>query len=216
MRQLFIIITAFLGLGLCASATPTFVLDATTLYGLPGDTVGIGFTLTSTPDFDNINGQVPFLVITNAEFVLDVEQFPVGVFTPFITLPQNFVVIGPNAFTGEVNPLAQHFDLVLMLGVGSYEINSFQSIGDSASGQIILTYDVYRFSPNDPTFDPTTDTLYVGQQVFANLTVVVGTEPVPEPSSAMLVITGLGFGIAAWRRKRRGPTGYFAFGRRAS
>ena len=70
-------------------------------------------------------------------------------------------------------------------GIGSYHINDFQIAGDQTVGTIVLHYDLYRASPNDPAFDPTIDTLAVGQTVSAPSSVTVTA--VPEPGTGTLV-----------------------------
>lgn len=182
------------------SPAATLSLDASTLYGLPGQTVGFGFAITSTPDAIYDRGNIPYLVITSADLQTDLGSYPVGVFTPF--LATSFTVIGPDAGGGEVNPFSQHFDDSLMTGIGSYAINAFQAIGDMAQGNIVLTYDEYSVSPNDPGFDPTLDTLLNGQLLTAPVTVIVGTAPasVPEPAAPLLIGIGLAAGIPGRRR----------------
>jgi hypothetical protein len=200
MRNYLLSTIGILLLGVSANAA-TFTLDTTTLYGLPGDTVGWGFTITSTPDTTYDNGNTPYLVITGADFVLDPGSYPVGVFTPFII--QSFQPVGYPAGNGEVNPWTQTFDEAQMTGIGSYEINDFQSIGDTATGKIELTFDEYSVSPNSPLFDPDLDGVAYGQTISAMTTVIVGPAPVtvPEPAPALAIGGGLLLAIAARRRR---------------
>jgi len=159
-------------------------------------TVGWDFTWTSTPILDGPNLITPWLLVSNADFVLDSGVNPVGVFTPFITLPSNYTVVGPDAGNGEVNPWSQPFDTTLQTGIASYSINPFQSFGDLATGNIVLTYDEYRVSPNDPSFNPITDTIATGLTVRARTSVLVANpsggigDTAPEPRPGGLLIAG--------------------------
>jgi hypothetical protein len=160
------------------AAAATLTLDNPNLLGQPGDIVGWGFTLSNSPDW---------IVISNAVFDLNLGSNSIGVFTPFIT--NNFVVIGPDDGNGELDPWMQSFDDNLQTGIGSYAINSFQSPGDSAVGNIVLTYDEFSVSPNDPSFDPTIDTVANGLTVSAPASVSVPPQAsVPEPGSLLLAL----------------------------
>src|SRR3954467_9392729 len=139
IRQYCVISVLALVVAVSAPAA-SLTLDNPNLVGQPGAVVGWGFTLSNSPDW---------IIISNADFVLDFASNPVGVFTPIIT--SNFVVIGPSTGNGETTPWTQSFDNNLQTGVGSYTINSFQSSGDFATGQIVLTYDEFSVSPNDPS-----------------------------------------------------------------
>jgi hypothetical protein len=100
---------------------------------------------------------------------------PVGVFTPWITLA--FQPVGPDTGNGELNPWSENFDAFLLTGIGSYAIDDFQIPGSSASGEVVLTYDLFRVSPNDPSFNPITDTIANGLTVSAEASVLVTPEP---------------------------------------
>src|SRR5689334_20410398 len=114
-------------LAFSAFAAPILTLAPTdgALSGLPGDTVGWGFTLS------NDDG---FLVVTDAQYDALVS---VGVFTPFITLPANFEVVD------SITPFTQPFNIALQQGIGSYSINNFEIPGTASAGNIILTYDLF-------------------------------------------------------------------------
>jgi len=192
VRSIFCI-AALLAAGGLHAATLTVVPSA--LFGAPGDTVGWGFTITS-PTIPNGNGTItPWVLVSNADFIPDPGQFPVGVFMPFITLPQNFQVIGPDTGNGEADPWSQPFDNLAQTGFGAYAINSFQSPGDEVTGELVLMFDMFRRSPNDPAFDPVTDTIAVGETATANVSVTVtgGVTEAPEPA----VIWSCGAGLCA-------------------
>jgi hypothetical protein len=190
------------------SSVPSFaglVLPQPVLSGQPGGEVGWGFTITSTPVDTGDSSITPWLVITGATFSLDAGVNPVGVFTPFI---QNvFQPVGPDTGNGEVNPWSQAFlDGATQTGIGSYLINDFQSPGDFATGQIVLTYDEFTVSPNDPDFDPTLDTLATGLTMSANAEVDVtgDVSAVPEPGSAWLIMAAMAVCLG-WRFRRALP-----------
>ncbi len=192
MRKIPLIIAALFMTNGAVAATLT--LDSNTLYGMPGDLVGFGGTITATPDAYDTS--TPWIVIDGADFVLDMGTYPVGVFTPIIT--NNFVVVGPNTGNGEVNPYTQHFDATLGTGIGSYEINSFQSVGDQANGTLVISYSEFSVSPNDSSFDPDNDSLADGAvlTLTAPVSVIVGeagpaSNAVPEGSTFVLSALGL-------------------------
>jgi hypothetical protein len=176
----------------------TLTLDNPALSGQVDATVGWGFTIESTPVMDGGNLITPWLLITHADFVPDVGLDPVGVFTAFITqLPNSNNVVGPDDGNGEVNPWSQSFDNMLMTGIGSYVINDFQSPGDEVTGEIVLTFDLYRLSPDDLLFDSTVDTIAVDQTLSAVASVTVDA-PAPEPGTIWLLAAG--GAVVAWKR----------------
>jgi hypothetical protein len=162
------------------------------LFGAPGDTVGWSFTITSPAIQDGTHTITPWLLVSNADFIPTPGQFPVGVFMPFITLPQNFQVIGPDTRNGEVNPWSQAFDNLAQTGFGSYTINSFQSPGDAVTGELVLMFDEFRLSPDDPKFNPVVDTIAVGQTATADVSVTVTAGAAEAPEPAVTWSCGLG------------------------
>jgi MYXO-CTERM domain-containing protein len=201
MRRLWLALLLLL-LALPAFGSSILVLpNGGAIQGLPGQTVGWSFTLYSLPEMVNSQLLLPWMLVTNVDFVPDPAELPVGIFDPYMTaLPNLSVVIGADTGNGEVNPWAQTFDAALMTGVGGYTINSFQSPGDHVSGQIRVLVDVFLRSPNDPLFNPVTDTLAVGRSVSALASVSV--VPSPEPASVGLGALGL-LALAAARTGRR-------------
>lgn len=203
MRHTYSLLFAAL-LALTPARATTFTLDGGgALWGAPDATVGWGFTLTSTIIDDN-GSYVPWLLVNSVDFVPNPGQFPVGIFTPYMTVsPNSSIVIGPDGGNGEVNPWTQAFNSALLTGVGEVHINSFQALGDQVQGRIVVSYDIYRKSPNDPTFDPITDTVLVGQQLFADASVTVAdSAPSPTPEPVLSGVLGVAL-LAVVRMSRR-------------
>ena len=193
---------AFLLAGAAASHAATFLLNPAVLSGLPDSTVGWGFTIQSTPIVDGTNTMTPWMLITFADFVPDPGSNPVGVFTAFITqLPNSNTVIGPDSGNGEINAWSQSFDPVLITGIGSYHINDFQSFGDQVTGAIEVLYDLYRVSPNDPSFNPDSDLIATNQSLNAAASITIVS---PEPGTlGLLAAAFLCISSGRWRRPSR-------------
>ena len=160
---------ALLGALVCAQAQATVILQLDpangAVSGTPGATVGWGFTLSNDADY---------LVVTSASFSAPLS---IGTFTDYIS--QQFFVVGP--------PLTQEFKPILMTGIGSFAIDSNATIGSVVNNPIVLTYDLFSVSPNDPSFDPDTDTISNSNIVTASASVRV----IPEPASIVLFTVGL-------------------------
>src|SRR5947207_643897 len=153
-------------LPLVAHAGPVLTLSPATgaVNGPPAAVVGWGFML-SNPDPN-------YVLVTEAQFCTIVagfcDQFPpssLGVFTDFIG--PNFIVVGPSPEPGSVT---QTFGAAQRFGIGSFAISP-SAAPSSFSGKILLTYDLYSRSPNDPTFNPDTDAISFGNTLTANASV---------------------------------------------
>ena len=75
-----------------------------------------------------------------------------------------------------------------MTGIGRFTLSP--SATGTASGIIVLTYDLYKVSPNDPTFTPD-DEISGGNYLTAGASVHVGSSAVPEPHAFVLLAVGL-------------------------
>lgn len=172
-----------------AAASPILVLDPPggDLVGGPGSTVGWGFSLTNNTDY---------LVVTGATFAAPPS---LGTFTDFISA-FNFFIVGP---APETTTVSQVFNASLFTGIGSFAISPLALPGTHASGQIVVTYDLFAVSPNDPLFDPDTDTLSNGNLLRVDASVIVPSATVPEPATFALVSGALGAVSLLRRRSRR-------------
>lgn len=179
-----------------ALASPMLTLDPVNgaITGLPGQTVGWGFTISNNSDF---------LVVSSSDFcvgpIMSPCANPLGTYTDFIG--PAFIVVGPPP---ESSSVTQVFDNVLQTGIGSLAINAGASLGALASGEIVLTYDLFSVSPNDPNFNPDTDTVATGLSLLAPTSVSVGTQPGTAPEPATLALFGIGLaGLGFSRRCKR-------------
>ena len=181
-----------------AHAGPVLTLSPLSgaLLGLPGSVAGWGFTITN-PDPN-------YLLVTSASFcttqvvggITFCNQFAspsLGTFTDYIA-QFNFIVAGP---APESPSVSQAFNQNLLTGIGSFAINPGAVPSASFTGRILLTYDLYSRSPNDPLFDPGADLLSNGSTLTAAASVTAS----PEPSAFLVVAAGLA-GLR-WRRRNR-------------
>jgi hypothetical protein len=167
----------------------TFTLsNGGAISGIPGSTPGWGFTLTN---------DLNYVVITDSEFDIT-QNAGDGSYTDIVA-SNYFLVVGTGSYAS--TPIVQVFDAIVPSGVGSFAISPSATIGDLVLGSITLTYDVYSVSPNDPSFDPFTDTLANGLQISAGAKVDVTATP--EPGSLLLLLTATGLGLALLPRLGR-------------
>ncbi len=194
MMKRLLLLLLVLGVGLGSAAVTrgdsidnlTFALSNNgAISGNPGSTPGWGFTLTNT---------LNYVVIDASEF--DITQNAADGSYMDIIGP-NFIVVGTGVYAG--TPITQTFDGSVPTGVGSFAILPSATIGDFVLGNIVLTYDVYSVSPNDPSFDPFADSLAKGLQISAGAQVDV----TPEPGTLLLLLTATGLGLALLPRLGR-------------
>ena len=195
-EQRFLLLAAMFA-PLLAHAAPVLTLSPATgsISAIRGSVIGWGFTL-SNPDTN-------FLVVTSAAFCKTTvvagftvcDQFPdpaLGFFTDYIA-QSNFIVVGP---APESPIVTQAFNQILLTGIGSFAIAPAAPYG-TFSGQILLTYDLYSRSPNDPLFDAAADFIPPGPS-GNTLTGNAAVSNVPEPGTILLAVAG----VAAFARRR--------------
>lgn len=175
-----------------ADTLPTLTLDPTNgaITGAAGSTVGWGFTLT------NLGSN--WAVVTSSDFCVGPITSPCvnsfGTYTDFAG--SQFILIGAPP---ENTAFTQAFDNSLQQGMGSFFINP-SSVG-TVFGQIAMTYDMFSVDPNSMNFDPTADTVSVGNYLTAGASVTAATSTVatPEPRTLLLTLAGIATLLAARR-----------------
>jgi hypothetical protein len=167
-RRKLIGIALLMAAGMVAHAATLALIPADgAISGSSGSTIGWGFTIENDTDF---------LQVTSAAFA---PMSSLGIFTDFISGFQS-VVVGP---APESPSITQQFDNLAHTGIGSFSIDSGATAGEMAIGQIVLTFDLYGVSPNDPNFNPDTDTISTDNLLSADAQVTVAASTVPEPVS---------------------------------
>jgi len=151
------------------------------VYGVAGQAVGWGFTLTDTgPDW---------VVLADSNFV----GTPLyGSYSDYIA--SQFYVAGP---APENTTIVSPWNQIAMTGTGEFDLYATDPGGASFSGVLNIDYDLFSVDPNDPSFDPDTD--FVGSGTFSDPVEVTIT---PEPASWILM--SLPFALSmlfAWRRQ---------------
>ena len=188
MLKRLLLLSALVGILFHATAQAATVLQLDPLggaiSGLPGSTIGWGFSLSNTENY---------LVVTSAAFE---SATTLGTFTDFISA-SNFFVVGPAPSASTV--WAQTFNASTQTGIGSFTINPGAAPGSVANGQIVLSYDLFSRSPLDALFNPDTDTLSNGNLVTANASV---TTVVPLPAAVWLFGSAL-VGLVGFGRRRQ-------------
>jgi hypothetical protein len=177
-------------LGACLAAQPaTLVLAPANgaLAGPSGGTVGWGFTVGNT-------AAGTWIEITSARFCSGASgtntacgAISLGTFTDFIS-GFNDIVLGPSP---DNTSATQPFSLGGNTGIGSFLITAASG---QATGQIVLTYNVFSRSPHDPNFNPNTDTVSTDNFLTAPASVTVtNTSPqsIPTMSTWGLVILAI-------------------------
>jgi hypothetical protein len=195
-RRFVVVIVWLFALGSVARASSipirTLSLGNQALTGAAGTTVGWDFTITNTSDF---------LLVTSSDFCVRPTNSPcsnsLGTYTDFIASNQ-FVVVGPSP---ESPSVSQSFDPITLSGVGSFFINATANPHDTVIGQIVLTYDLFSVSPNDPGFNPILDTLANGNFLVADASVSVPvSSATPEPETGVLLLAALIVAFCFWRK----------------
>ena len=179
---------------------PTLTLTpGGTMSAVDGATVGWGFTIANT------SGQ--WIEITSANFceatsgvTSACQAATVGTFTDIIS-GFNDIVVGPSPNTPTVS---QTYNLNAHTGTGSFYITG-PAGSTSGPAQIVLTYNVFSRSPQNPAFDPDTDTVSTDNFMVAPASVNVIAQ-VPALSTSALILLALilmAWGMLMGRQRAR-------------
>lgn len=189
-------VALLLGVSPCAEAAVTLDLNPAggSIAGVPGSTVGWGFTLANDTNY---------LVVTESQFCLSPVNTPlctlsnIGTFSDIIG--NAFIVVGPAGPPAFEQPaVTQPFNVNTPSGTGSFVIYGNALPGSVNAGEIVVHYDLYTRSPNDPSFNPTTD--LISTQNFITAAAQVSVTNVPEP--ATLGLTGAAALLLVFRCRR--------------
>jgi hypothetical protein len=155
------------------------------IAGTPGSTVGWGFTLSS--HFSHYLSAISSMILTEDNPTLGFYQDNIG------------AQGGPSGGVLEPGEPAwsQDFDIHAGRGLGFYMIDPGAPIGGVNSGRLLVQIEV--FSDNPLTCGSClVDTLEY-QFAFS----VTAVEPIPEPSTGILVVAGVAAAFGLRRRQRR-------------
>ena len=166
------------------------------MSGLPGSTVGWGFSLT--------NGSADFLLVANSYFCQP-GQDPLfitctqslGTYNDFIA--NNATLVAPGVTTAP-----QPFDAGTSQGLGEYIIDGTALPGQADSGSLIVVYDLFDANP----FPNGANQIGGDAElpVSASVTVLGVTSAAPEPGTVLLLGLGLATMLALTvLRKRQNP-----------
>lgn len=200
MKTLIVTLTVSVLFATSAGAVTTFTLDPPSgaISGPAGTTVGWGFTFFNDTNYAVITG-TQFCASTSSPLpaVCAAVSPDLGTYTDFAG-PQ-FLVVGPAP--DESPTLSQSFDNTTQSGLGSFTFDPGAS--GTASGILVLTYDLFSVSPNNPNFS-FNDEISGGNFLAANASVTVQPANVPEPATLLLLCAGA---AGAVLRRRVGLAG---------
>ena len=183
-----------MGAAVSLSAGPALTLIPADLAGMPGSTVGWGFT---------IQNDAGYIEITSSQFCLNPVNFPLlcgspttGTYVDIISTPPEDIILGPPGAMDAPSSVTQDFDPSTDMGVASFLIDPGATVGASDVGQIVLTYNLSDLNPNNPNYDPNVDLIATDVVLSADASVTVLASATPEPVTAgLLAIALLAIGI---------------------
>jgi hypothetical protein len=195
MNRFYITLFGLSALCLVASADPiTLTLTPSgTVSGLPGDTVGWGYSIDNTSD--------DYLFVENSFFCAGAEDPLLTTCAPSLGassyadfIANNFTEIAPG------QTLAQSFDPAALAGLGEYSIDPLATAGQTDIGSVTIVYDLFTTDFLSPDYTCCQIGGDMELTAAAEVDVIGGTSSVPEPRLPIL----LGFGFAALIAGRAG------------
>jgi PEP-CTERM motif len=169
-----------------AHADPISLQPGSSISGMPGSTIGWGFTLAPDPQF---------AVSIIGSFLIDETDPSLGSYSDIASYlggpSQGLLQPGGPSW---IAPFVFNTDPSQETGLGSFEINPGAQPGESDSGSILVEYETFDVSPACMG-------CYVASSVF-EVPFTVTVSDVPEPSTFSMVLGILGVAIG-WRKKRR-------------
>lgn len=189
IRVFYAAVLGLLMIGATALADPiTLALTPSgTVSGMPGDTVGWGYSID--------NGSGDYLVVANSYFCEPGEDPTLFNCSPGLgaSTYQDFIAQNFANNSTVINPgdtLGQSFDASSSSGVGEYMIDPSATPGQSDTGSIIVVYDLYDANPFIGPADQVGGDMEISASAEVDVT-GTGTSPVPEPATRGLVVAGL-------------------------
>jgi hypothetical protein len=156
--------------------------------GSDGAVVGWGFGVTEVNPND-------WLVLTGSSFTGSTLN---GSYLDYLSLPTApLYVAGP---APESSFVTQSWIESSQLGLGEFDIGAVASPGP-IDGNIIVHYSVFSQDPNDPNFDPDTDTV-IADATFSEPVEIDVLATVPEPAVFGLVLAALAVIVWCHRKDR--------------
>jgi hypothetical protein len=184
MKRVILSVLIAMALSACAAADSiTFTLDPASgnVKGDAGSVVGWGFTFTNTTS--------NWVVLDRSSFTGSAVD---GTYVDYLI--SAFYIVGPSP---ESSTLQQSWNPSALLGVGEFDIKPTAAPGTVIPGNIVVDYSVFSVDPNDPNFNPDTDTVIADATLSAPAMISV-----PEPSFLTLLISALFLPLTykGWRR----------------
>lgn len=193
MKRLFLLSVAISAvLASSALAGPVSLqisLTSPVLVALPGQTVQWTATLSDPTD-----------LAAGDSIVIDASSFDVpcqGCAAPPASLGTYTDLIGPVfAVLAPAGNCCGDPQTLPGDAIGTFHVSPTVAAGTVIGGFLEIDYTIFSVDPNDPSFDPTVDTVVPEVQAFASASVGV----LPEPATGLLLLGGLS--LIAWRRRR--------------
>jgi hypothetical protein len=162
-----------------SGAAPILTLDPSsgTIVGAPGGEAGWGFSLTSDDD----------------EWITVIASFLTDESDPALGFYQDFIGAQTGPSNGPLEPgspaWVQSYDPINGTGVGTYFLSPLALLGSFNNATLVILYERYSANPFE------CDDCYLGEgELTASVSIQVADtqpEPIPEPSTLLLMAGGL-------------------------